>query len=98
MLIFSVPTAEEAIGASLQLMQLLKRGNFRLTKFISNDVKVLKALPAEERTVKSLDLDKLLPERTLGVHWDTETDTLAVKVSLSHGKANCHTRRDLSIP
>ena len=92
--LFSVPTAEEAIGASLQLMQLLKRGNFRLTKFISNDLKVLKAIPAEERTVKSLDLDKLPLERTLGLYWDTETDTLAVKVSLSHGKANCHTRRD----
>ncbi|KAK2558598.1 Uncharacterized protein P5673_018777 [Acropora cervicornis] len=73
---------------------LLKRGNFRLTKFISNDLKVLKAIPAEERTVKSLDLDKLPLERTLGLHWDTETDTLAVKASLSHGKANCHTRRD----
>ncbi|XP_068716398.1 uncharacterized protein [Montipora foliosa] len=92
--LFSVPTAEEAIGASLQLMQMLRRGNFRLTKFISNYLKVLKAVPAEERTVKSLDLDKLPLERTLGLHWDTETGTLAVKVSLSHGKANCHTRRD----
>ena len=75
-------------------MQLFKRGNFRLTKFISNDLKVLKAIPAEERTVKSFDRDKLPLERTLGLYWDTETDTLAVKVSLSHGKANCHTRRD----
>ena len=57
-------------------------------------MKVLKAIPAEERTVKSLDLDKLPLERTLGLYWDTETDTLAVKVSLSHGKDNCHTRRD----
>ena len=92
--LFSIPTAEEAIGASLQLIQLLKRGNFRLTKFISNYLKVFKGTPAEERTVKSRDLDKLPLERTLGLHWDTETDTLAVKVSLSHGKANCHTRRD----
>ena len=92
--LFSVPTAQEAIGASLQLMQLLKGGNFRLTKFISNDLKVLKTIPAEERTVKSLDLEELPLERTLGLHLDTETDTLAVKLSLSHGKANCHTRRD----
>ena len=28
------------------------------------------------------------------LHWDTETDTLAVKVLLSHGKVNWHTRRD----
>lgn len=56
-------------------------------------MKVLKAIPAEERTVKSLDLDKLPLERTLGLYWDTETDTLAVKVSLSH-LSTCHTRRD----
>ena len=72
----------------------MKRGNFRLTKFTSNDLKVLEAIPAEERTFKSHDLDKLPLERTLGLHWDTETDTLASKVSTSHGEANNHTRQD----
>ena len=37
--------------------------------------------------------DKVPLERTLGLYWDTETDTLAVKVSLSHRKANSPTRR-----
>ena len=91
--LFSVPTTEQAVRTSLQLMQLLQRGNFRLTKFVSNDKDVLAAIPAEERTVKDLDLDKLPIERTLGLQWDTETDCLAVKVSLSPKQLSDDTRR-----
>jgi len=65
--LFSVPTSERAIKASLQLTPLLKKGNFRLTKFVSNIKEVLAAIPAEERTVKNLDLDKLPIERALGL-------------------------------
>ena len=78
--LFSVPTTEQAIKSSLQLIQLLKKGNFHLTKFVSNAMEVLAAIPAGERTIKNLDLDKLPIERALGLQWDTETDTLAVKV------------------
>ena len=81
--LFSVPTTEQAIESSLQLIHLLKKGNFRLTKFVSNAKEVLAAIPAEERTIKNLDLDKLPIERALGLQWDTETDTFGVKVSLS---------------
>lgn len=65
--LFSVPTNERAIKSSLQLIQLLKKGNFRLTKFVSNAKEVLAAIPAEERTVKNLDLDKLPIEQALGL-------------------------------
>ncbi|XP_022782764.1 uncharacterized protein LOC111323635 [Stylophora pistillata] len=81
--LFSVPIRERAIKVSLQLIQLLRKGNFRLTKFVSNGKEVLSAIPAEGRTVKSLDLDKLPIERALGLQWDTETDTFGVK-RLSH--------------
>ena len=91
--LFSVPTAERAIKASLQLIQLLQKGNFRLTKFVSNVKEVLSAIPAEERTVKSLDLDKLPIERSLGLQLDTETDTFGVKVALSSKQMNDNTRR-----
>ena len=57
--LFSTPTIELAVGTALRLIQLLRKGNFRLTKFISNDKDVLASIPAEERTVKNLDLDKL---------------------------------------
>ena len=59
-----------------------EKGNFHLTKFVSNDRNVLAVIPAEERTIKNLDLDKLPIERALGLQWDIETDTFGVKVSL----------------
>ena len=65
--LFSKPTTERAIKSSLQLIQLLRKGNFRLTKFVSNDKGVLAAIPAEERTIKNLDLDELPIERALGM-------------------------------
>jgi len=52
-----------------------------LTKFVSNVKQVLAAIPAKKRTVKNLDLDKLPFESALGQQWDTETDSLGVKVS-----------------
>ena len=91
--LFSVPTTERAIDASLQLMELLQRGNFRLTKFVSNVKQVLVPIPGKERTVKNLDLDKLPIERALGQQWDTETDSLGVKVSPLPKKLNDDTRR-----
>ena len=45
---------------------MLRKGNFCQTKFISNIKDVLAAIPAEERTIKNLDLDKLSIERALG--------------------------------
>ena len=72
--LFCVPTTERAIKALLQLIQLLKKGNFRLTKFASNSKEVLATIPAKEGTVKNLDLDKFPIERALGLQWNTETD------------------------
>lgn len=88
-----MPTTERAIDALLQLMELLQRGNFRLTKFVSNVKQVLAAIPAEERMIKNLDLDKLPIERALGQQWDTETDSLGVKVLPLPKQVNDDTRR-----
>ena len=77
-----IATTERAIKASLQLIQLLRKGNLHLTKFVSNVKEVLSAITAEERTVKSLDLDKVPIERALRLQWDTKTDTFGVKVAL----------------
>ena len=66
--LFSVPATERAIKAALHLVQLLRKGNLHLTKSLSNDKKVLAAIPAEKRPIKNLDFDKLPIERALGVH------------------------------
>ena len=94
--LFSVPTTERAIRWSLRLMQLPDKENFRLTKFASNDKGILAAIPAEDRTVKDLDFDDFdnLPiERSLRMQWETELDSLAMKVSISQKQLNDDTRQ-----
>ena len=78
----SVPTVEQAVQLADQLIQLLKEGGFRLTKFMSNCREVLASIPVEERANPSmnLDLDQLPIEHALGLHWNAETDIFQFKV------------------
>ena len=69
----SVDTAEEAVELAhgVQQLQVLAKAGFNLTKFVTNDRKVLDTIPTEHRAkgVKNLNLndDNLPTERTLGV-------------------------------
>ncbi|KAI7814202.1 hypothetical protein IRJ41_010024 [Triplophysa rosa] len=71
----SVSSEEEAIAMVKDLSDLCQRGGFCLTKWISNDRKVLQSIPEEHRNkdIQHLDLDRdqLPVERTLGLHWCT---------------------------
>ena len=91
--LISVLIAEKAVEMSLKLIKLVQRGKFRLTKFVSNVKEVLSDIPAKERTVKNLDLNKLPIERALGLQWDTETDTFGVIVLQTPTEMNDDTRR-----
>lgn len=93
----SVPDAGQAIELAHDLMTLLKRGNFRLTKFTSNDKDVLSTIPTEERLIKNLDLDHFPAERALGVQWDVQADVLGVQRSLQDETAENTRRECLSI-
>ena len=57
-LLKSFADSERAVQVSKKLQELLARGGFELTKWISNSRSVLSAFPVEERapTIKSLDL------------------------------------------
>ena len=59
----------------------LKTCSFRLSKFVSNSIKVLKHLPATEISPKyvNLDLNSLSSERTLGLIWNIDKDTFTFK-------------------
>ncbi len=72
----SVDAPEKAIELSCQLRELLRRGGFRLTKWLSNDQKVLAAIPESERvkSVANLEIDNLPTECALGIKWNVETD------------------------
>ena len=60
------------------LRNIMSRGGFNLTKWISNDRKVSESIPLHDRAknVKELDLteDVLPVERALGVSWSIEND------------------------
>ena len=89
----SMPTVQYAIEPTSQLREMLDRGGFRLTKWISNSKDVLLAIPECERaaSVKSLDLDGLT-ERALGIHWNVEEDAFNFKIAI---RAKPTTRRGI---
>lgn len=82
----SVASEDDAVNLVRDLCVLCTSGGFTLTKWTSNSRKVLMTIPEEHRAseVKDLDLrhDALPVERTLGVQWDTETDTFTYTIQL----------------
>ena len=67
----SVSNEDKAVNLAKQLRELLARGGFRLTKWLSNSRKVLESLPESERAsiVRDLDFNNHVHsvERALGV-------------------------------
>lgn len=65
-----------------EMISLLARGRFRLTKWISSSREVLSQIPPQEKASPSVDLnfDELPIERTLGLKWNTETDCFRFSV------------------
>ena len=82
----SVASLDKAVKLVGELRELLSRGGFRLTKWVSNSREVLRSIPETElaKGVKTLDLDqeRLPAERTLGVLWRVETDSYGFDVHL----------------
>jgi hypothetical protein len=84
-LLKSLPNEQAAIGLSSKITELLQRGGFCLTKFMSSSKKVLAAVPASERANPSfnLNMDKLPVERALGMIWNFKADAFEFKVIAS---------------
>ncbi|PFX17955.1 hypothetical protein AWC38_SpisGene17711 [Stylophora pistillata] len=82
---------EEQVALSADI-----EGGFRLTKWSCNSLEVLSTVPQSERDQPVLDLDlnkdKLPMQRTLGLHWDMESDKFLFKVAL---KDRPNTRRGI---
>ena len=69
---------EEAIEMRRQITELLRRGGFRLHKWMTNDAGVLQTIPEQDRSPRFLELseNKLPTDRALGITWDAEEDML----------------------
>ncbi len=79
----SVDSEEVTINLAKQLIEMLKLGGFRLTKFISNCKAVLEALPSSEVSPSiSFDIDNEKLERALGIKWNTLHDVFTFSSTL----------------
>ncbi|XP_066937337.1 uncharacterized protein [Macrobrachium rosenbergii] len=87
-----VPTAVKLVK---DLISATGEGGFRLTKFVSNSIDILKALPTEDCLIESdkfdLDMENLMT-RALGMLWDLKEDSFKFSIAL---KENPLTRRGL---
>ncbi|XP_064632807.1 uncharacterized protein LOC135491089 [Lineus longissimus] len=77
-------TTQEAIQLVIEIIDMLAKGGFRITKINSNVREILRAIPQNERgkPTLDLDLDELPVERALGFEWNTEEDVFQFKVQL----------------
>ena len=71
-----------AINLARDMIDLLARGSFNLTKFTSNSKEVLKAVPSDKLSNQRLILDFEDPpvERALGILWFVGDDTHSFKI------------------
>ena len=94
--ITSTKTAVEAISLVNNTVELCSKVGFKLHKFASNDKEVLLSIPAASRAsgLQELEIskDRLPVERTLGVQWDTDTDSFRFDANVPERKT---TRRGL---
>ncbi|XP_028406776.1 uncharacterized protein LOC114529218 [Dendronephthya gigantea] len=90
----SVREEEEAVDLAKKLRELLARGGFKLTKWLSNSRKVVESLPESERAsvVKNLDFDCWSMERALSVQWNITSDKFGFKIVIKDRPA---TRRGI---
>lgn len=69
---------QSAIHLARDMVDVLARGSFNLTKFTSNSKEVLKTVPSDKLSNQNLNLDLEDPpvERALGILWFVGDDTL----------------------
>ena len=90
----SVKSEKEAIQLANQLRELLAKGGFRLTKWVSNSREVINSFPESERaaSAKDLDLESLPVERVQWVQWNISSDQFGFKIAIKERPA---TRRGI---
>ncbi|VDP85119.1 unnamed protein product [Schistosoma mattheei] len=77
----SIDNVQDAIELAKALGSVLRKGGFRLTKWISNCLQVLESIHPEERAeaVREIDFERLPTERTLGLFWNIRLIRLNLK-------------------
>ena len=79
----STETAADAISLASKVSKQLSKGGFHLTKWCSNDRRVIAAIKESERAsaVVNLELEQLPTQSALGMKWSIEDDKFVWEVS-----------------
>ena len=90
----SSPTVEDASNKAKDLVKLLAKGGFKLTKFVSN----VSQLPTKLEPDLTSNQEKEIPiaeecSHVLGLKWNHSTDTLVVSRGTSHDTTKKITQR-----
>ena len=79
----STETAADATSLADKVSKQLNKGGFHLTKWCSNDRKVIAAIPESEtaKLVVNLELEQLPMQSALGMKWNIEDDKFVWEIS-----------------
>jgi transposase InsO family protein len=90
-----VDNSSDAVKLCIDVINLLKKGGFNLTKFASNSKEVLNQLSKNGTVVTSSGLEKDTSLHVLGIKWSTDTDTLVVSRGTTKTPSNTPTQREV---
>ena len=81
-LLIGAQSFDEALSLRNELIELLSKGGFSLRKWGSNDKRLIRDFPGNS-TQTHMFLDPTETIKTLGLHWDSQTDSIVYTVNLS---------------
>lgn len=79
-------TREEALALHEQLDRLLSLAQFKLRKWRSNDLEILKHIESQYNNESLMVIKSEDPIKTLGLRWDAKTDTFQYYLNNDQGK------------
>ena len=86
-LLKSMEDEDEAVSMVSNVRKMCESGGFNLTKFVSNNQRVIESLPPSKLAKSMESLDVIQPkwpiERALGVTWCIESDSFHFRIQLS---------------
>lgn len=75
-------TIDECIELQSQTQAMLRKGGFTLRKWTSNNVDILKCVDVKDREMSTVDLDKDMTVKILGLFWNPTEDCYSFKINL----------------
>lgn len=87
-------TLEEASELRDELIQLTKRGGFKLRQWSSNEKSLVNVLDSDQSSNSHLLLDTASAVKTLGILWNAEQDKITYQIKLNKD-TNCITKRTI---